>query len=140
MKTIINHQQSNETTVVTLCHTFLYIPDSCHCLQLFFRCMFSLFLSHTLISFCCLHISVSPLHFSISLTSLPPLCLNLGPVPHPLQGPLLAGGPLGAAAASRWCRRPARHAFQGLGDCRPDFLAPLPLFAWLLCTSSPAMD
>lgn len=47
MKTIINHQQSNETTVVTLCHTFLYIPDSRHCLQLFFRCMIlSLSITH----------------------------------------------------------------------------------------------
>ena len=120
--------------------TYLYIPDLFYCLQLFLLCMFSLFLPHILISICCLRISLSPLHFSISLTSLPLLCLNLGPVPHPLQGPLLAGGPLGVAAASRWCRRPARHAFQGLGDCRPDFLAPLPLFARLHCASSPAMD
>lgn len=69
-------------------------------------------------------------------------------LPHSLSIPALAqihglswGPSLQAAlsvlqAAFSQCRRPDQHAFQGLLDCRADFLAPLPLFAWLLCTSS----
>lgn len=53
-----------------------------------------------------------------------------------LLGPLLTAGLPVLEAAFPQCRRYARHAFQGLLDCRADFLAPLPLFAWLLCASS----
>ncbi len=53
-----------------------------------------------------------------------------------LLGPLLRAGLPVLEAAFPQCRRYARHAFQGLLDCRADFLAPLPLFAWLLCASS----
>lgn len=123
---------------------FLILPVF-HSLVLHFQLLFlfSTFLA-LFSSFPSLVFLSSPSSSSLSLSPYPAAShfssLHLGPVPCPLQGPLLAGRPLGAAAASHWCRRSARHAFQGLGDCRPDFLAPLPLFAWLLCTSSPAMD
>lgn len=82
---------------------------------------------------------LSPFYLSPpSFQPAPPLSLYpcLGPDPWPLLGPLLAGSPLRAAGSLLPVSAPCPHAFQGLLDCRADFLAPLPLFAWLLCASS----
>lgn len=63
-------------------------------------------------SICCLPFSPSSLpSFQLSIRFLflaSSLSASiLAPFPGPSRGPLLAGGPLGAAAASCWCRRPA---------------------------------
>lgn len=72
----------------------------------------------------------------VCLPLAPALLACFGPGLWSLLGPLLTAGLPVLEAALPQRRRYARHAFQGLLDCRADFLAPLPLFAWLLCASS----
>ncbi|MEQ2178370.1 hypothetical protein GOODEAATRI_013295 [Goodea atripinnis] len=80
-----------------------------------------------------------PLSPPSSIPSCSPSPSNLAPFPVPYGAPPCRRAS-GCCSSSCPCRRPAQHAFQGLRDCRPDFLAPAPLFAWLLHASCPAMD